>query len=45
MAKFDKLLGARFEVKVRGRLGNEKGDDADVRILNRIVRTTQQGIG
>ncbi len=33
-----------FEVKVRGRLGSGKEDDKSVRILNRIIRWTHQGI-
>jgi hypothetical protein len=34
----------RFEVKFRGRLGPEIGDDKSIKILNRIVEWTERGI-
>ena len=37
-------ISKRYEVKFRARLGPEKGDDKSVRILNRIVSWTSEGI-
>jgi hypothetical protein len=34
----------KFEVKFRGSLGPEKGDDKSIRILNRIVQWNKKGI-
>ena len=39
----DKIQG-KFEVKFRGRLGPDNGDNKSVRILNRIVTWTNEGI-
>ena len=37
-------ISIRFEVKFRGRLGPESGDDKSIRILNRVVSWTSDGI-
>ena len=34
----------KYSLKVRGRLGPEKRDDKSIRILNRIVRWTEDGV-
>ena len=37
-------ISERFEVKFRGRLGPEPSDDKAIRILNRVVSWTNDGI-
>ena len=41
---FRERIQDKFEVKFRGRLGPDNGDDKSVRILNRIVTWTEDGI-
>ena len=41
---FEKEIKAKFEVKVRGRLGPGPDDLKSIRILNRIVEWTQDGL-
>ena len=41
---FRAALQSKFLLKVRGRLGPEATDDKEIRILNRIVRWTPEGI-
>jgi hypothetical protein len=42
--RFEHAMKEHYELKVRGRLGPEKGDDKEIRILNRVVRCTADGI-
>ena len=37
-------ISTRFEVKFKGRLGQGKGDDKEIRIINRIITLTEAGI-
>ena len=37
-------MSREFEVKLRGKLGPEDGDDKAIRIVNRIVEWTEEGI-
>ena len=37
-------MSKEFDIKLRGRLGPEDGDDKIIRILNRIVEWTPEGI-
>ena len=39
-----KLMGTWFEIKVRGVLGPEVGDDKEIVILGRTVRWTEEGV-
>jgi len=39
---FRERIQDKFEVKFRGRLGPDNGDDKAVRILNRIVTWTNE---
>ena len=41
---FGKQINKRFKCKHRGRIGPAKGDDKQIRILNRIVTWTKRGI-
>ena len=41
---FAQSFGKCFEIKVRGILGPDNRDEKEIRILNRIVRWTQDGI-
>ena len=41
---FREQIAARFEVKFRGRLGPTDSDDKAIRILNRVVTWTSEGI-
>ena len=41
---FRKVIGARYTVKFRGRIGPGKNDMKQIRILNRIVEWTERGI-
>jgi hypothetical protein len=41
---FRKQIQERFEVKVKGRIGPGKEDEKSMRVLNRIVEWTEQGI-
>ena len=41
---FRSEIAKRFEVKFRGRLGPEPNDDKAIRILNRVVQWTNDGI-
>jgi len=41
---FRKQIVKTFEVKMRGRMGRDAGDDKHMRILNRIVTWTNEGI-
>ena len=41
---FWKTIQERFDCKKRGRLGPEEGDEKSIRILNRIVTWTEEGI-
>jgi hypothetical protein len=44
LAWAEKVMGESFLIKVVGRLGGDAGDDQEIRILNRILRWTQDGI-
>ena len=39
-----KSMEAKFLVKMIGRLGGDKGDDRELRILNRVIRWTPEGV-
>ena len=41
---YEKAIQESFEVELRGRMGNDEGDAQEMKILNRIVRITPQGI-
>ena len=41
---YEEGLKKAFECKIRGRLGTDKGDMKEIRILNRIVRITEDGL-
>ena len=41
---YETELAKHFELKLRGRLGHDKGDVQEMRILNRIVRLDKGGI-
>lgn len=41
---FEKEIAGRKEVKLRGRRGNSKGDHQEVKLLNRAMRITQEGV-
>jgi len=41
---FEKMIKEKFEVKVRGRLGPGLNDTKSIRILNRIVEWSQDGL-
>ena len=41
---FWKEIQERFECKHRGRLGPDKGDQKEIRVLNRIITWTDEGI-
>ena len=41
---FEKEISAKFEVKIRGRLGPGVKDTKAIRILNRIAERTKEGI-
>jgi len=40
----EKKLGGRYEISHKGRLGPEKHDDKRVRLLNRVIEWTHEGI-
>ena len=42
--KYEQAMSKAFEVKLKGRLGYEKGDESEMRVLNRILRVTSQGL-
>ena len=42
--KYEEGLKKAFDLKIRGRLGEGKDDDKEIRILNRIVTITPQGL-
>ena len=41
---FRKSMGDRFLMKVRGRFGPDPGDEKEIRILNRVIQWTEEGI-
>ena len=41
---YENGLKQHFEIKLRGKLGTEKSDDKEIRILNRIVKITSTGL-
>ena len=41
---FQDVIRRKFDIKVRGRIGPEKGGQKNMRILNRIVEWTEEGI-
>ena len=41
---FTKQMQARYEIKVRGKLGPDPNDDRSIRILNRCVAWNKEGI-
>ena len=41
---YEKALAKRFELKIRGRLGEGPDETKEIRILNRIVRIMPNGI-
>jgi hypothetical protein len=41
---YEARMKERFELTVKGRLGYAEEDDHEVRILNRLIRTTNQGV-
>ena len=41
---YEKGLASKFECKMKGRLGVEPGDLKEMRVLNRIVRITDEGL-
>ena len=42
--KYEAGLKKNFECKIRGRLGLDEKDDKEIRLLNRIIRITDQGL-
>ena len=42
--QYERLLSEAFELKIRGRLGEEEGCDKEIRILNRVVKITESGL-
>ena len=42
--KYEAGLKAAFECKFRGRLGLDDSDAKEIRVLNRIVRITKDGL-
>ena len=44
MAWLRRAISDKYEVKFRGRLGADVGDDKSIRILNRVVEWTESGI-
>ena len=41
---FQQKMKDRYTLKVRGRLGPGEQDDKEIRILNRVVQWTEEGI-
>ena len=41
---FEKMIKEKFEVKIRGRLGPGVNDQKSIRILNRILEWSQDGL-
>ena len=41
---YEAAMKEALEVKLKGRLGTEQGDETEMRVLNRIVRVTSQGL-
>ena len=41
---FRENIGERFDVKFRGRLGPGPRDDKSIRVLNRVVEWTENGL-
>ena len=41
---FRREISKRYEVKFRGRIGPNEGDEKSARILNRIVEWTPEGL-
>ena len=41
---FRREISKRFEVKFRGRIGPDVGDDKSIRILNRVITWDVRGI-
>jgi hypothetical protein len=44
LAWAERIMGESFLVKVVGRLGGDRGDDQEIRVLNRVLRWTAHGI-
>ena len=42
--KYEKHMCSSFECKLKGRLGYDQGDIQEVRVLNRILHLTKQGL-
>ena len=42
--RYENGLKKTFECKIRGRLGLDKGDDKEIRVLNRILRVNEEGL-
>ena len=42
--RYEEQLGARFEIKKRGHIGESVGCVDEIRILNRILRLTDEGL-
>jgi hypothetical protein len=40
----EKIMGASFLIKVVGKLGGDRGDEREIRVLNRVLRWTADGI-
>ena len=41
---YEAAMGKAFEIKLKGRLGNDEHDAKDMRVLNRILRATSKGL-
>ena len=41
---YEERMKQEFELTVKGRLGHDKHDDHELRVLNRVVRVTKEGI-
>ena len=42
--KYEQAMSSAFDCKLKGRLGHEKGDLQEARVLNRILSVTSQGM-
>jgi hypothetical protein len=44
LAWAEKIMGESFLIKVVGKLGGDRGDESEIRVLNRVLRWTARGI-
>ena len=41
---FRRMISEKYEVKFRGRIGPEEEDDKAIRLLNRVITWTKEGL-